>query len=65
VYRIANAVIIGCQDPYLPGSVALFNICNPHTADLFDHGKGHTLPQDYLTVKELGNVIRRMIPDVS
>lgn len=57
--------LVGSLDPYLPGSVALYNVCDPDTAYLFDHGKGHTLPRDRKTVKELGDVIRNMIASVS
>ncbi len=52
---------VGSLDPYLHGSLALFNICDPDTAYLFDHAKGHTLPRDKDTVKELGDVIRKAI----
>lgn len=30
------------------------------TAYLFDHAKGHTLPRDKETVRELGDIIRTM-----
>jgi len=56
--------IVGSLDPYLPGSVALYNVCDQDTAYLFDHGKGHTLPRDRKTVKELGDVVRNMIDSI-
>ncbi|ORY18178.1 serine hydrolase FSH [Clohesyomyces aquaticus] len=56
--------VIGSLDPYLDGSLALFNVCDPDTAVLFDHAKGHTLPRDKDTVKELCDVIRDMIADI-
>ena len=52
--------IVGSLDPYLAGSIALYNVCDMDTAYLFDHAKGHTLPRDKNTVKELGNIIRQM-----
>ena len=52
---------VGSLDPYLHGSLALYNVCNPETAYLFDHGKGHTLPRDKDTVKEMGDVVRTAI----
>lgn len=55
---IPTCHIIGSLDPYLHGSMALYNVCDPDTAYLFDHAKGHTIPRDKDTVKELGNVIR-------
>ncbi|RYP56758.1 hypothetical protein DL771_011626 [Monosporascus sp. 5C6A] len=45
-------------------SLALYNTCEPDTAYLFDHGKGHTLPREKGVIKELGDVIRKMIADV-
>jgi hypothetical protein len=40
--------------------MALYNICDMDNAYLFDHGKGHTLPRDRDTVRELGDIIRAM-----
>lgn len=51
---------VGSLDPYLAGSIALYNVCDGDTAYLFDHAKGHTLPRDKDTVRELGNIIRNM-----
>jgi predicted esterase len=50
--------LVGSLDPYVHGSLALFNVCDPDTAYLFDHAKGHTLPRDKDTVRELGDVVR-------
>lgn len=55
---------VGSLDPYLAGSVALYNICDVDTAYLFDHAKGHTLPRDKNTVKELGDIVRHMAEDI-
>ncbi|KAL6706256.1 hypothetical protein ACN47E_005991 [Coniothyrium glycines] len=57
--------IIGSLDPYLHGNLALYNICDPDTAFIFDHAKGHTLPRDRHMVKELGDTVRRMIEEVN
>ncbi|KAI2643594.1 serine hydrolase FSH [Xylaria nigripes] len=57
--------IIGSIDPYVAGSMALYNICEPDYAYIFDHGKGHTLPRDKVAIKELGDVIRNMIAEAS
>ncbi|KAK7182629.1 hypothetical protein DPSP01_011457 [Paraphaeosphaeria sporulosa] len=56
--------VIGSLDPYVDGSMALYNVCDPDTAVLFDHAKGHTLPRTKDTVKELGDTIRDMIREV-
>jgi len=51
---------VGSLDPYLAGSIALYNICDMDNAYLFDHAKGHTLPRDKEVVRELGDIIRTM-----
>ncbi|KAF8850341.1 hypothetical protein BDZ45DRAFT_751849 [Acephala macrosclerotiorum] len=58
---IPTCHVIGSLDPYLAGSIALYNICEMDNAYLFDHAKGHTLPRDKHTVKELGDIIRNMV----
>jgi hypothetical protein len=63
-FTAAKDLSVGSLDPYLDGSMALYNICDPDTAYLFDHAKGHTLPRDKHIVKELGDTIRRMISDI-
>lgn len=57
--------LVGSLDPYVAGSLALYNACEPDTAYLFDHGKGHTLPREKGVIKELADVIRNMIADVA
>lgn len=60
---IPTCHVVGAGDPYLKGAVALYNVCDEDTAILFDHGKGHTLPRDAKTLKELAETIRRMVPE--
>ena len=50
--------VVGAGDPYLVGSMALFSICDSDTAMMFDHGKGHMIPRDGVTVKELCDRLR-------
>ena len=50
--------VIGSEDPYLQGAMGLYNLFDEDTAILFDHGKGHTIPRDARTLKELGDTIR-------
>ena len=50
--------VIGSSDPFLPGAMALSALFDEDTAILFDHGKGHTIPRDSQTVKELADTIR-------
>ncbi|EPE03870.1 ef-hand calcium-binding domain protein [Ophiostoma piceae UAMH 11346] len=61
--EIPTCHIIGSMDPYLHGSMALYNVCDADTAYLFDHAKGHTLPRDKDTVKELADVVRQAMKD--
>lgn len=58
---IPTCHVVGAGDPYLMGAIALYNVCDEDTAILFDHGKGHTLPRDAKTLKELGDTIRKMV----
>jgi hypothetical protein len=58
--EIPTVHVVGAGDPYLKGAVALYNVCDEDRAVLFDHGKGHTLPRDPKTLKELGETIRRL-----
>ena len=60
---IPTCHVVGAGDPYLKGAVALYNVCDENTAILFDHGKGHTLPRDAKTIKELVATVRRMVPE--
>ncbi len=41
--------------------MALYNMCDEDTAELFDHGKGHTVPRDATTIKELCDAIGRLV----
>ncbi|EMR61339.1 hypothetical protein MGN70_001241 [Eutypa lata] len=50
--------VVGASDPYLIGSMALFSICDSDSAEMFDHGKGHMVPRDSITVKELSERLR-------
>ncbi|KAK5999128.1 hypothetical protein PT974_01517 [Cladobotryum mycophilum] len=52
--------IVGCNDPYIHGAMALYSMCDEDTAILFDHGKGHTVPRDEQTILELAESIDRV-----
>ncbi|PQE09071.1 Serine hydrolase FSH protein [Rutstroemia sp. NJR-2017a BVV2] len=62
---IPTCHVVGSKDPFLLGSMALFNVCNGDLAEMFDHGKGHTLPRDQETIAEPGAVIQKMIENRS
>ncbi|KAK8044979.1 Serine hydrolase FSH [Apiospora rasikravindrae] len=53
--------VIGCNDPYLNGSMSLYTTCDEDCAELFDHGQGHTVPRDPRTMKELVTVLDRFL----
>ncbi|KAK8151300.1 serine hydrolase FSH [Phyllosticta citrichinensis] len=61
VLDVPTLHIVGCDDPYIHGAMALFNVCDEDTAELFDHGKGHTVPRDARTLRELGDAVQRMV----
>ncbi|GIK02014.1 hypothetical protein Aspvir_006057 [Aspergillus viridinutans] len=53
--------VIGSDDPFKHGSCALYNICDPDLAEIFDTGKGHTMPRSGQTITELGDAVRDLI----
>ncbi|CAL5871696.1 uncharacterized protein PFLUO_LOCUS5949 [Penicillium psychrofluorescens] len=53
--------VVGANDPYRHGAEALYNVCDPDTAAMFDTGKGHTIPRSGLVITELGNEVRELI----
>lgn len=65
VIKIPTCHVVGAADPFLDGSMALYNICDPDTADLFDHGGGHVIPRTKETLTDLSGVIRDMIVSVA
>ncbi|OQD89871.1 hypothetical protein PENANT_c002G07261 [Penicillium antarcticum] len=50
---IPTCHVVGASDPFVDGSMALYNMCDPDTADLFDHGSGHVLPRGKKILDEL------------
>ncbi|RDA94904.1 hypothetical protein CP533_0191 [Ophiocordyceps camponoti-saundersi (nom. inval.)] len=61
---IPTCHIVGCKDPYIHGAMALYDMCDPDTAELFDHGKGHTLPRDTMTIGELASSVNQVMSKV-
>ncbi|GLA19454.1 hypothetical protein AnigIFM62618_007565 [Aspergillus niger] len=57
--EVPTCHIIGANDPYVDGTMALYGVCDPDTAIMFDHGKGHTIPRDVATMKEATEVIEQ------
>ncbi|KAK2749983.1 hypothetical protein FQN55_002701 [Onygenales sp. PD_40] len=61
VIDVPTLHVVGAYDPYRHGALALFNVCKPEKAQLFDTGKGHTVPRGGLVVTELAEAVREMI----
>ncbi|KAF7504995.1 hypothetical protein GJ744_001516 [Endocarpon pusillum] len=61
IIDVPTCHIIGCNDPYIDGVMALYNVCDEDTATLFDHGKGHTVPRDPRTIEELALAIEGVL----
>ncbi|KAK3948978.1 serine hydrolase-domain-containing protein [Pseudoneurospora amorphoporcata] len=64
VINIPTLHIFGCDDAFLTSAVALFNVCDPHTAVMYDHGLGHIVPRDAENVYRLGTVLENIVPKV-
>ncbi|KAM0715745.1 hypothetical protein Q7P37_008259 [Cladosporium fusiforme] len=56
--------VIGSSDPLLYSSVALYNVCDPETAILYDHGLGHLVPRDAESVRELADIVGEIVSQV-
>ena len=56
--------IFGCDDAFLTSAVALYNVCNPATAKMYDHGLGHIVPRDSENVGLLGEILAQVVPRV-
>ncbi|KAJ5902201.1 hypothetical protein N7495_002729 [Penicillium taxi] len=64
VITIPTLHVVGAADPYLDASMALYNLCDPDQADLFDHGSGHVIPRTKHICDDLSTVLRDMIVSV-
>ncbi|KAJ5091764.1 hypothetical protein NUU61_006634 [Penicillium alfredii] len=64
IINIPTCHVIGAADPFLDASMALYNLCDPDSAELFDHGGGHVIPRTKKTVDDLTGVVRDMILSV-
>ncbi|KAJ5743855.1 hypothetical protein N7533_008725 [Penicillium manginii] len=53
--------VIGAQDPFLDGSMVLYNMCDPDTSEIYDHGGGHMIPRVKKTVDDLASFVREQM----
>lgn len=61
VITVPACHVVGGQDPFLDGSMALYNFWDPDQAHIFDHGGGHTVPREMGTCQELAEIIRGLM----
>ena len=59
--NIPTCHVVGSSDPFVYGSLCLYNLCDQDCADLFDDGAGHVLPREKKVVMELADILRDMI----
>ena len=64
VFDLPTCHVIGASDHFIEASMALYNLCDPDTAVIFDHGKGHQLVWDPKKVSNLTQVVRQMVQQV-
>ncbi|KAL8706672.1 MAG: hypothetical protein Q9201_000306 [Fulgogasparrea decipioides] len=64
MFNLPTLHVIGSSDPLIDFALALYNLCDPETARIFDHGRGHQLIWEKNIVHDLCNVLREMIQDV-
>ncbi|KAK1833030.1 serine hydrolase-domain-containing protein [Podospora conica] len=64
VIDIPTFHIFGCDDAFLSSAVALYNVCDPDGAKMYDHGLGHIVPRDAENVGLLGEILGRVVPRV-
>ena len=62
--NIPTCHVLGASDPFLDGAMALYNMCNPDTADIFDHGGGHVIPRNREVVYQVSELVQDMISAV-
>ncbi|KAK2790376.1 hypothetical protein FQN52_005644 [Onygenales sp. PD_12] len=61
--RIPTVHVLGANDPFVDGSLALYNLCEADSATMFDHGGGHVIPQEERTLRELAEAVRETVKD--
>ncbi|KAL8941460.1 MAG: hypothetical protein Q9211_001816 [Gyalolechia sp. 1 TL-2023] len=53
--------VVGARDPARLASMSLYNLCNPRSATLYDHGKGHTIPWASSPTVEIARGVRDLL----
>ncbi|QKX53223.1 uncharacterized protein TRUGW13939_00299 [Talaromyces rugulosus] len=65
VVDVPTLHVVGANDPYCQGALALYNVCDPDVAMMFDTGKGHTVPRDAVVISELANEVKELIENTN
>ncbi|KAJ5682199.1 hypothetical protein N7462_005364 [Penicillium macrosclerotiorum] len=65
IINIPTCHVVGAADPFIDASMALYNMCDPDTADLFDHGGGHVVPRGKRAVDDLAVIVRGIIESIT
>ncbi|KAL8828179.1 MAG: hypothetical protein Q9191_002743, partial [Dirinaria sp. TL-2023a] len=58
---IPTAHIVGSRDPGYRASLALYNLCDRQSAEIYDHGRSHAIPWDPSTTRAMAREIRQAI----
>lgn len=64
VIFIPTCHVVSVVDPYIDGSMALYNVCAADKAELFDHGGGHLIPREPDIVAEWADMVRKAIRNI-
>lgn len=59
--EVPTAHIVGSKDPGYQGSRALYKLCDPSSASIFDHGGAHTIPWDLASTQGIATEIRSVV----
>lgn len=61
VVQIPTAHIVGKKDQWYKESLGLHSLCDAHSARIFDHGQGHSLP----VIPQVTRVVSHMFKSLS
>ncbi|KAL2023346.1 hypothetical protein VTK56DRAFT_3084 [Thermocarpiscus australiensis] len=64
VIDIPTFHIFGCDDVFLNSAIALYNVCKPSVATMFDHGLGHIVPRDAENVQIIADMLQKLVPKI-
>ncbi|KAH0269792.1 putative DUF341 family oxidoreductase, partial [Aureobasidium melanogenum] len=62
--EIPSLHIVGANDPYKDGALALYNLFDDNMAVFFDSAGGHTIPRHGKLLQELAQAVKDLVADV-